>query len=610
MNNKFIGCSIVLLIIFLLALFVYAQENFTVSSVSTSDVITRTTQPSQVYWIINTQFNGGGQYITGTINPNTIKGFMNGKASSSQPLTITAEAVNEQVFYDVSNEGVPIYKYRVESFDAPDNCILGICYAIDNPQPCPGTPSWNFEFGKSVFQYTEKRYCIYKEQKGIKGTYNNPTINFSARITAQAGSITKQKTICSGAVAGCDGSSINFDDLGVATWSGSLITGDSPPNQDQFVAIKRSDNNRWQIARRPTFETYLPLPQITNSQLDGLISYIASRNDEDQIAYVDSLIATTLTPVNQAADVLLAEDTSFTASPFTKDGNTGRVTITLNRRLTSPNIVFRIRADWIGLVIPSGKPKILNVSTEKFASGESGTINVQIQNVGDVAGTFSVILEGCEPFIQSTTSATSRETIQAGDIKNISIGISGGNISEQLSKTCKVKAYDINDPSSSDSSSVTIELEQAKACIPGKIFADGQSIKRCKADGSGIELVRNCDSGVISDGQGGFTCNQSSQTTSNPQCETDLDCGTGNVCVKELGVCAQKSGCVLVNNNGLSSDKVDIAFVGDEYFENDELKRDVQKIVNEGLFSVEPFKSNSAKFNVWMIRAENKIPVG
>ena len=106
--------------IFLLMFFLgaSAQSNFTVTSVSTSEVFTKTTQPSQAFWIINTQFNGGGQSITGTITPDSIKGFTNGKAYPKDPLSITTETVNEQIFYEVVNEGVPIYKYRVQTFDA------------------------------------------------------------------------------------------------------------------------------------------------------------------------------------------------------------------------------------------------------------------------------------------------------------------------------------------------------------------------------------------------------------------------------------------------------------------------------------------------------------
>ena len=61
----------------------YAQtEGFTVTSVSTTSVISKNTDPTTVFWIINVQLNGGGQAISGTISPETIKGFMDGDAFS------------------------------------------------------------------------------------------------------------------------------------------------------------------------------------------------------------------------------------------------------------------------------------------------------------------------------------------------------------------------------------------------------------------------------------------------------------------------------------------------------------------------------------------------
>ncbi len=479
-------------------------SGFTVSSVSTSSVVTKTTDPATVYYIITTQFNGGGQSITGTISPDTIKTFMGGKLYSKQPLSIDVSSVSEQVFYDVINEGVPIYRYKLETFDAPKNCPLGLaCYISDNPQPCPTGANWDMQLGRSFWGKALKRYCITKEQVGVKGVYNNPTIGFDAKITLTVGNIVKEKTICSGATSGCDGSSVSFDEVGTATWSGSLVTGEPAPNQDNFVAIKRLDSNRWQIARKSTLESYSPYPATADSALNSFLNLFPAKTD---VVQGDTEINNAITPVNQAVDTLLSEDTSFTSSPFTKDINTGKVTITLQRSLTSPNVIFRIRADQLGIVIPSGQPKISGITAQKFGSGEAGNVNVQVQNIGEAAGTFSAMLVGCEPFVQSSTSQTSRKTLQPNNIDTITISVSGGAISDDLAKTCSVKVYDVNDPSLEVTSSVTLELEKAKVCIPDRVFADGNTIKKCNKDGSAIDIIETCKYGVVSDGKGGFGC--------------------------------------------------------------------------------------------------------
>ncbi len=588
LHKETIGLILLLSVLFLAIVnLANAQsEGFIVNSVSTSSVITKTSDPATVYWIINTQFNGGGQSLTGTISPSTIKNLMGGKVYTKQPLSISVSSVDEQVFYEVVNEGIQIYKYQLETFDAPQSCPLGICYISDNPQPCPTGTSWDIPLGQSFLGKAKKRYCIEKEQVGVKGVYNNPSIGFKAKITLNVGGITKEKIICSGSSSGCQGSSVDFGELGTASWSGSLVTGEPAPNQDNYVPIKKSDSNRWQIVRKSTFESYLPQIATTDSRISSFKTLFSNYND---VAKGDAELTNALSSANQAADTLLSEDTSFTSSPFSKDDNTGKVTVTLQRRLTAPNVVFRIRADWIGIVIPTGQPKIMSVTADKFGSGETGTVNVQVQNIGEAAGTFSAMLVNCDPFIESTTSQTSRKTLQPEDVDTIPMFVSGGAISEDATKACSVKVYDVNDPAVSVVSGVTLQLEKAKVCIPNKIFADGNAIKKCNADGSAIELVETCKNGVISDDKGGLMCSPSYEEKSKYECTKDSDCGDVAYCNQEIHACVQKSGCINIVNSGDSAQKVDVAFVGDGYSDVEELKKDALKIVEDGLYSVETF---------------------
>ena len=64
--------------------------------------------------------------------------------------------------------------------------------------------------------------------------------------------------------------------------------------------------------------------------------------------------------------------------------------------------------------------------------------------------------------------------------------------------------------------------------------------------------------------------------------------------------------CENVLNNGPSDSKVDIVFISDRYTDINSWTQDVDSMldfegIQEGLFSVEPMKSNKEKFNVWRI---------
>lgn len=590
---------------------VHAQsQGLIVTSVSTSEVITKNTDPSTTYWIINTQFNGGGQSISGTIYPSTVRNLMDGGVYTKLPLSIDVSSVEEQAFYEVINEGIPIHKYSQQAFLAPENFLD---YTTDNPAPCPANTDFEIKLGKSFGGYTRKRYCVSKEQVGVKGVFNEPFINFNAKIKLSAGDDVKEKTICSGSVSGCDGSSVSFGNIGTASWSGSLVTGEPAPNQDNFVAIHNLNSNRWQIVRDSTYDNFANAEDIADSQLrEAMNDFIQYK--ESQIPNADNEIDDIVNDVNNAQTNTLNEDVSFTSSPFDFDSNSGKVTINLERSLTSPNIIFRLKADWLGIVIPSGKAEIVSVTTEKITSGESGGVNVQIKNIGESEGTFSAMLVNCDPFIQSTSTQTTRKTLQPNNIDTITISVSGGVLSDEVVKNCQVKVYDINDPSKETLRSITLELEEAKACVPNKIFADGNVIKKCSADGSVIEIVKECKYGVIPDGEGGFACASINKLVSKYECSSDSDCKEFSYCHPEIHACIQRSGCINVIDNGGSSTKADIAFVGDGYFDYDELKNDVLKLVDydgnngyNGLMSVEPFKSNRNKFNIWMIKADDKI---
>ena len=161
---------ITILIGFILIIFsevVFAQSSgFTVTSVSTSSVVTRTTDPVTVYWIINTQLNGGGQSITGTIDPPTIKSFMGNKLYTKQPLSIEVNSVNENAFYEIINEGILIYKYKLQTFDAQPNFLNNNFWSSI-------MPSWDelgYPFRKISISICKKKILYYKRTGWDKGS--------------------------------------------------------------------------------------------------------------------------------------------------------------------------------------------------------------------------------------------------------------------------------------------------------------------------------------------------------------------------------------------------------------------------------------------------------
>jgi hypothetical protein len=80
--------------------------------------------------------------------------------------------------------------------------------------------------------------------------------------------------------------------------------------------------------------------------------------------------------------------------------------------------------------------------------------------------------------------------------------------------------------------------------------------------------------------------------------------------------CVEKSGCIPIINNGNPSGKANFVFVGAGYSDYDALKSDALALIdydgnngNNGLMSIEPFKSYRSKFNIYILPDNNEIPL-
>ncbi|MFH1307070.1 MAG: hypothetical protein ABIH83_05465 [Candidatus Micrarchaeota archaeon] len=79
-----------------------------------------------------------------------------------------------------------------------------------------------------------------------------------------------------------------------------------------------------------------------------------------------------------------------------------------------------------------------------------------------------------------------------------------------------------------------------------------------------------------------------------------------------FNMCIEKASCKSYIYNGNSNETVDILFLGDEYTNDEDIEEDLDKIVdvngeNNGLFSIEPYKSEKDRFNIQYLRVENAL---
>jgi len=442
-------------------------EGFTVMSISTSQAISPDTDLSKTWFTITVALTGGGESIVGTISPLDFQAFSN--YETEYPLEITVDAVDEVAVYNIINEADPIYKYNVDYID-------DISYIVQRGE------SWDdfYAITKEGYEYgicnwvssstSGSTYQVNEELVGQKGAFENPIVKYHANVKVTSAGETFEKTI------GSNDMSLAFYDsdenlIATAQWIGSLVTGDAPPNADNYVAVltKRGFDlqSSWGIAHKTEWDTYKSSLLSTQEKLKTAAMCCCDHSGPNPCSSCQPDWSGAITTSNNYADVVLRSDATFTTSPIQDkySENNASAVVTLDTRLLNPVITFKVRADWVGVKIPVGQPQIVGITAEDVPSGESGDITITVKNVGDADASFAVTVSDCEPITQKYSDPI--VTINAGQTQTVNVPMVVGAVSEYMTKTCNVKVYDYNNPSRYDTGTVSVNVLPAKICEPG-----------------------------------------------------------------------------------------------------------------------------------------------
>jgi len=490
---------------------IFGGTNFLVKSISTSQVISNDNDIAGAWFWIDTTL-GSGQVITGVVDPATFKA-KSGYETQKQ-FKITANTQMEMIDYSIVNDARTIYSYSVSKMAS---CPTGTAYDIEM---------------KLLGIFTVNHICVQKLPSGIKGHFNNPNINFATDVSVQVGTgtpITRK--------IGSQSTSATFTDsannqIAIAQWAGSLVTGDAAPNQDNYVPYFRAkffgDTEKWYVAMKDDYTEWIAREAAADSQLQQYVAHPSDFGCSGEDACVN-IIKNLVAVPNAMSDKVLNSDYKIAATQQKLSEtslSSGAVRVYLNRNLNNPNILFKVRASSVGVIINTGMPDILSVSSSEFGSGETGIINVEVMNIGTSSATFSATFSGCDPFIPANSAQN--VGFAAGETKNIILQVSHGAVNTDLTKTCTVKVSDFNNPTKYDTASVSVSMTAGKICVPDKYEPRGDCVWRCNAQGTDSSLIECCDKGLnYESGKAGsydgYFCN-----TGNDVCATDVDCDDKN----------------------------------------------------------------------------------
>ena len=375
---------------------------------------------------------------------------------------------------------------------------------------------------------TVARVCIYQQQVAAEYPISLADTQFSSVLTLSANGHQEILNLNSNST-----SAVSQDGLVSTQWVGSLVTGTQAPTGTQSVAISNVQNNQWGIQNINEYsgtEGYTNfIPTQSSFSNIGTCAFTPTRyspdNNSQEIANLANCMNITASQDysvnNQHAQQLLGSSQSISGYPTTqtsyKGGTAFSVSLGSGTFTTNPEIIFTLNGSFVGVVIPVGKPKILSAVSSQFNSGTTGTIDINVENIGQAPGSFYATLSNCQG-ISPSKSSTNYQVLP-GATQQINISIITTGVNQTINQQCSVTVTDYNGGGSS-TTQVNVASKPANQCTPNTQLVQGASICPCLNEsgvwkqGTGTSCT-TCSYGVVANGTGGYSCAPPPTTTVN-----------------------------------------------------------------------------------------------
>ena len=453
-------------------------------------------------WLLTVVENGNNQYATGTFTPDEITRKDGAMAKNDIKIEITDS--KNQCQYDLTNSYQKIHSVELLTnknggigfWSAENDCIAasnGAGYILNR----------NAQSALAI--------CYIFKQQGTYTPLSTPTNTIESTITA-----TVAGQSVSGTINSQSASNIQLGNRAYASWSGNLVSGTQCPNPLDSGVSAVTLNGNPRITSKSGYDEYLPARA-------ALVACAAGVSGQTFISEADYKPCTDAYMAKYAA---AARPT--TIQPFASALNgDGKVIFDSKQLLQFPVFTLRVRADWLGIYLPVGMPKIVSVTSSAFNEASVGHILATVQNTGDAQASFTISATCKDTALQTGTTQT--VTLNAKDQTVVDIPISGGVKGTDTSTTCTVLAQDRNKATNKDTKDVTVTVKALAVCQAGDKQCINNLIQTCNAQGTQWVNTETCAAGCDYS-KGAPICNDDTVCTSDAQCD-DKDATTKDTCV-------------------------------------------------------------------------------
>ena len=451
-------------------------------------------------WLL--EWNGlTADKISGTMSASELTAEAGADGKTDQSFTLSMDTSDEYIVYKFSQDPTlrPITKVELiskeywfweKSYADMQTEAKSVCVDIST-------------YGNSIVYKTYGSlnthygyYCAkWSEQLGTTTNIKNPFVHFKTDWSlAVSGQTTLTTTISSDQNVG-SGTSTKLGNNILIQWQGSLVSGITPPTPGGKVLGLHSNTFGWRVIDDKNYDTWNNYLQ--NSLINCIFDWAWEKTTKASCESASNQKATqgVISTQNEEFIGYQISDTTFTNGQFK--------IIPKDFKITIPSFRILIDGDYLKLVIPTGKPSIVSITSPKFREDGTGHIDATIKNIGSGDGYFESRIisctEGFEPSYQTNT-----QLFKTGEQKTISLYLSGSSTSttKTITGTCTVEVKDTTSQEKA-TKDVSVSFDQVTECIAGNrrkaICGSGESctpgnwvVKECNADGMTEKIILEC----------------------------------------------------------------------------------------------------------------------
>lgn len=424
-------------------------------------------------WVMSFTLGGMGnlgQYYKYRVAPEEAGALYSGVEQPVSVFTLDAKLDEQSCVYNINqdNDLQRIYSYNVVHWS------YGVFQTLE------GTSSGKCGNSKMIIAWTQGGFAyggnaICQTEKAVAGRFGSPNVNSKFTISVSKDGVVDAsqsfQTLFS------DGGSFGVKGLVgnnvYVNWQGDLVSGKSCPSSNGVTPVYYQGS--WTPVGTANYETY----RIKYVDLNTWVSSQSYKNYNQAQAqeFVDG--------VNSASDNALS-GRNFGSIDNASSFASAQAKVVLSSAITYPVITAYVKASWIGVVTPIGKPKIISATIPCFSSSSDGNIKLVVQNVGAER----------ETFLASGTCVDSSFVIQnsdvfvnAGDSKTVYLVLSGETSKSELKSSCTIN---VKGTAYSDSKVITACVSGISICDAGMLYCDQKNLMKCNDGGTALGLLQAC----------------------------------------------------------------------------------------------------------------------